>query len=217
MELHPVYQCDDWMVVNKPAGFSVQEIQALQDEHFHPAHRLDKDTSGLWLVARTTEANQILSRAFAERKVAKPYLAVTEKAPSKKQGSVIGDMERSRRGQWILTKSRKNPAITRFKSVGMVDGNRLVACIPESGKTHQIRVAMKSLGSPIIGDPIYNAGRNVRYDRLYLHAYVLGFYWQDQYYRFELAPNCGVDFSGAAFSNALHNLMEFINDATRPA
>lgn len=217
MQLQPVYQCDDWMVLNKPAGFTVQEIAEQQGEGFHPAHRLDKDTSGLWLIARTTQANQILSRAFAERKVTKAYLAITEKTPHKKQGAVIGDMERSRRGQWLLLHSRHNPAITRFKSVGMVDGKRLVCCLPETGKTHQIRVAMKSLGSPIIGDSIYNAATSAQYDRLYLHAYVLAFHWQGQYFRFQLEPSEGSWFARTEYFESLQNLMEFINDATDPS
>lgn len=208
-----VYACSDWMVLDKPAGFSVQELAEGQAD-FHPAHRLDKDTSGLWLIARNSEANQQLSTAFAQRTVKKAYLAITEKTPAKKQGCITGDMERSRRGQWILKQSRNNPAITRFKSVGLAEGRRLVACLPETGKTHQIRVSMKSLGSPIIGDPIYNAASASQYDRLYLHAYVLAFTWQEQYFCFQLAPASGSWFANPAFADALQGLTGFINDAT---
>lgn len=212
MSLSGIYQCDDWMVLNKPAGFSVQELAEGQTG-FHPVHRLDKDTSGLWLIARNREANRQLSQAFAERRVQKAYLAITEKTPAKKQGRICGDMERSRRGQWMLKQSQENPAITRFKSVGLADGKRLVACLPHTGKTHQIRVAMKSLGSPIIGDPIYNTGTASQYDRLYLHAWLLGFHWQQQYFQFQLEPESGQWFMHPAMTNALQQLTGFINDA----
>ncbi len=203
-----VYQHKDWLLIDKPAGYTVQQLMecySIDYPHFHPVHRLDKDTSGLWLIALTQEANQQLSTAFQKKNIQKAYLAVTHKKPKKKQGTITGDMQRSRRSQWQISETLENPAITHFRSVGMKEGKRLVLCRPVTGKTHQIRVAMKSLGSPIIGDVIYDAKVSKEYDRLYLHAYALSFEWQDQQYCFQLEPTTGVWFAGAAYQQAMSN------------
>ena len=201
-----VYQHKDWVLLDKPEGYSVQELSKhLSNSYpqFHPVHRLDKDTSGLWLIALTQEANQKLSLAFQEKHIKKAYLAVTHKSPKKKQGVIKGDMRRSRRSQWQLSKTTENPAVTQFKSVGMKEGKRLVLCKPETGKTHQIRVAMKSIGSPIIGDVIYDAKSAKEFDRLYLHAYALSFEWQSQQYYFQLEPRTGDWFTGDAYQQVM--------------
>ena len=91
----------------------------------YPVHRLDKVTSGLVLLARDTEANRELSMAFAERKVEKAYLAISDQKPLKKQGWVKGDMIKGRRGAWMLTRSQDNPAVTRFVSQPLETGGRL--------------------------------------------------------------------------------------------
>lgn len=210
MIVNIVYQHKDWVLINKPEGYTVQELSIFLSSdyaHFHPVHRLDKDTSGLWLVALNKKANQQLSLAFQERTIKKAYLAVTHKTPKKKQGIIKGDMCKSRRGQWQLAKTTENPAITQFRSVGMKEGKRLVLCKPETGKTHQIRVAMKSLGSPIIGDVIYDAQAAKEFDRLYLHAYALSFTWDMQKYQFQLKPSAGKWFVGSAFEQALESFL----------
>ena len=156
------------------------------DETLFPVHRLDKPTSGLLLVARNREAAAGLSRLIAGREMEKIYLAVSDKKPKKKQGWVIGDMERSRRGQWKLSRKRSNPARTYFSSRA-IPGGRLFMVRIYTGKTHQIRVALKSLGSPILGDPLYNAS-GPEADRCYLHAWKLGFQWKGQRLDLESPP-----------------------------
>ncbi len=210
-----VYQHPQWLLVDKPAGYSVQELAeqwAKQYPVFHPVHRLDKETTGLWLIALTSEANRFFSQAFQKQQIDKAYLAVTHKKPKKKQGEISGDMQRSRRGQWQLTQTKETPAITHFRSVGLCDGKRLVLCRPKTGKTHQIRVAMKSLGSPIIGDGLYDAKHVSEYDRLYLHAYALRFIWQEQIFEFVLLPNKGCFFRGDYFDQALQNFTQPFGD-----
>ena len=197
-----VYQHDDWLLLNKPAGYSVQELSAEwspQFTGFHPVHRLDKDTSGLWLIATTSAANQLLSQQFQQKLVKKAYLAITQGKPAKKQGRVVGDMQRSRRSQWQLLRSTKNPATTLFKSIALKDGLRLVLCRPTTGKTHQLRVAMKSLGCAITGDAIYAQSEASQYDRLYLHAYQIGFSYKQQLFNFQLMPGHGQLFQSPEF------------------
>ena len=83
-------------------------------------------------------------------------------------------MQKARNGAWKLCQSKENPAITRFESVSCEPNLRLFILKPQTGKTHQLRVAMKSLGSPILGDPLY--GKNTeKIDRTYLHAARLQF------------------------------------------
>jgi tRNA pseudouridine32 synthase/23S rRNA pseudouridine746 synthase len=135
-------------------------------------------TSGILLLGRNAKAASALSQAFADREVEKFYLAIGSKKPKKKQGLVVGDMERSRRSSWKLVNSKTNPAITQFFSLAAEPGERLFLCKPHTGKTHQIRVALKSVGSGIVGDPIYNAGNEA--DRGYLHAFSLCFPYQDE-------------------------------------
>lgn len=200
------YQHNDWLALNKPAGFSIDELAANakhQFAAFHPVHRLDKDTSGLWLIALNAEANQKLSQAFAKREVKKHYLAITANSMKKKQGQIKGDMAKSRRSQWQLLRSQKNPAITNFHSVSLSAGNRLVLCLPITGKTHQIRVAMKANGAAIVGDSIYNNAASQGVDRLYLHAYCLAFDYNGERFSFTLNPDKGELFNGAEFTQGL--------------
>ena len=99
--------------------------------------------------------------------------------PKKKQGLIIGDMQKARNGAWKLCPSKENPAITRFESVSCEPNLRLFILKPQTGKTHQLRVAMKSLGSPILGDALY--GKNTEnIDRTYLHAARLQFEFKGQ-------------------------------------
>lgn len=174
----------DFVLINKHPNVSVhkddgdtmllQEVaQQTGDTQLYLVHRLDKMTSGLLLLARTASAASTLSRAFAERQVEKYYLAIGSKKPKKKQGLISGDMERSRRASWKLLTTQNNPAITQFLSLAAEPGERLFLCKPYTGKTHQIRVALKSVGSAIVGDPIYNAASQA--DRGYLHAFAIRF------------------------------------------
>lgn len=182
-----VAQCSDWIVINKPAGLSlhsegnepglVEQIkQRLSLNYLAPVHRLDKVTSGCLLLAKHPESASWLSKQFQNRLVEKYYLALTAGKPKKKQGSIIGDMVPARNGNYKLTQSKNNPAITQFFSYGLSEGIRLVIVRLLTGKTHQIRVALKSISSPILGDERYGSSQsNISIDRCYLHAYQLTF------------------------------------------
>jgi len=180
-----------FVVINKHPNVSVhkddgdtmlvQEVaNHLGDTQLYLVHRLDKMTSGILLLARNAQAASVLSQAFANRQVEKFYLAIGSKKPKKKQGLISGDMERSRRSAWKLLNSQDNPAVTQFFSLAAEPGERLFLCKPHTGKTHQIRVAIKSVGSAIVGDPIYNPSSQS--DRGYLHAFALKFpYLEDTF------------------------------------
>lgn len=187
-----VFEHSDFYVVNKPANVGFHDEQGISKgffnqccEHFsqalYPVHRLDKITSGLLILARNQQAAVWFQQAFEEKTIAKLYLALSDSKPKKKQGSIIGDMAKSRNSQWKLNKTKLNPAITRFFSWGIensdLSGLRLFLVKPETGKTHQIRVALKSLGSAILGDGLYGG---TECDRGYLHAFALKFQYKEQ-------------------------------------
>ncbi|MGF1696176.1 TIGR01621 family pseudouridine synthase [Vibrio lamellibrachiae] len=187
----------DFLVINKHPNVSVhkddgdtmllQEVAKVSgDQQLYLVHRLDKMTSGILLLARNREAASALSQAFANRNVEKHYLAIGCKKPKKKQGLVKGDMERSRRSSWKLVKTLDNPAITQFISLPAMPGERLFLCKPYTGKTHQIRVALKSVGSSIVGDPIYSPSSVS--DRGYLHAFALSFNYNGIVHQFICDP-----------------------------
>ena len=193
----------DWLLCNKPAGLNFHNEDGelglvslmrkqLGTQDIWPVHRLDKLTSGLILLAKSKESCSALCELFSERKVEKYYLAICPKSMKKKQGWIIGDMAKGRRGAYKLLGSKENPAITQFFSQSIGDGLRLCLLKPRTGKTHQLRVALKSLGSPIVGDPSY-AGVNS--ERLYLHAYAIKFTFQNIEYNFQQVPDVGELFS----------------------
>jgi tRNA pseudouridine32 synthase/23S rRNA pseudouridine746 synthase len=198
----------DWIIVNKPTGISMQheqgdistaslqqvalaEINKIEAKTIKlwPVHRLDKATSGLVIFAKNAAAAAEFGQLFSQHKVEKHYLAVALGKPKKKQGWVKGDMEKGRNGSWLLTRDQKNPASTYFTSTALETdqavAKRLYLVQPKTGKTHQIRVALKSLGCAILGDERY---KGAEADRCYLHAFSLSFNWQDQVMTFQCEP-----------------------------
>lgn len=203
-----VHNHPDWIIVNKPAGVSMQQEQGQPDElsllqlalaaaqktdanlqRLWPVHRLDKATSGLVIFAKSAEAAAQFGELFANQKITKQYIALAQGKPKKKQGWVKGDMEKGRNGSWLLKRSQSTPAVTYFNSCAIESNHgsaiRFYLVTPKTGKTHQIRVALKSLGCAILGDERY---KGAEADRCYLHAFCLSFNWQDETQLFRCEP-----------------------------
>ena len=191
MPLPIVHEDEAILVLDKPAGLVVHPgsgnwsgtlLNALL--HHAPAlaavpragivHRLDKDTSGLMVVAKTIEAQTDLQRQLAARSVRRVYLAVVEgrlfgegriEAP-------IGRHPRERTRMAVV--ERGKPALTHYRALEIFANASLVECRLETGRTHQIRVHMQALGHPLLGDPVYGSreGRR-RFSRQALHASAL--------------------------------------------
>lgn len=170
--------------------------QTCKLEKLFPVHRLDKVTTGLLIFAKTEAAVREFGRLFEQREVQKYYLALGTKKPSKKQGAIIGDMQAARRGAWKLMHTKENPAVTQFFSQSIASGLRVYVLKPHTGKTHQLRVALKSIGSPIFGDELYGGEAA---DRTYLHAFALSFNFFDSCYRFHAPPKYGSSFLTEVF------------------
>ncbi|SEA28114.1 TIGR01621 family pseudouridine synthase [Alkalimonas amylolytica] len=196
----------DWLALHKPAGVSFHSeseagfvVQAEQQLglKLYPVHRLDKLTSGVLLLAKSSQAAALFAEKFRQQQMEKYYLALSDRKPKRKQGWVKGDMTKARRGAWKLLASQQQPAVTYFISQGLAAQQADVPVVrayllkPWTGKTHQIRVALKSLGSPILGDTLYGGSQA---ERGYLHAYALCFDWHGQRIELHCAPQDGPEF-----------------------
>lgn len=142
-------------------------------------HRLDKETSGCIVVARTDAAHQSLSEQFAGRSVDKIYLAVCQGVPDPRTGTVETHMARhpqDRIRMAVVPPPAGKSAVTDYEVLSILGQDALVKCTLHTGRTHQIRVHMKHLGHPLLGDEIYaRLARQTRTGRLMLHAWQLGF------------------------------------------
>ncbi|HBS03879.1 MAG TPA: hypothetical protein DEA96_02865 [Leptospiraceae bacterium] len=211
---HPVIliqETEDFALFYKPAGLVffedsqktdfLDEMRALcsdQANRLFPVHRLDKVTSGILLCAKGRKNANLLGNEFRFHRAEKIYVALSARPGFKKAGLIIGDMEKSRRGSYKLLRTRENPARTSFVSEPLQEqrtGLRLLWVRPITGKTHQIRVALKSVGFSILGDPLYNAFSEARQeDRTYLHALALRFQLQGKQFQFRDLPREGEEF-----------------------
>ncbi|WP_338362740.1 TIGR01621 family pseudouridine synthase [uncultured Pseudoalteromonas sp.] len=190
----------DFYIFEKPAGLNFHSedgagfvvlAEQQTEEKLYAVHRLDKVTSGLIILARNKASAAKFTALFTEHAINKYYLAISDTKPKKKQGWIKGDMTKSRRGMFKLLPTMQNPAITRFYSFSYKPGFRAYILKPYSGKTHQLRVALKSLGAPILGDSLYSGSNAVR---TYLHAYALSFVWQGEQVNCCLFPNDGDEY-----------------------
>jgi len=149
-------------------------------------HRIDKDTSGLLVVAKTDVAHEGLAKQFAAHSIDRRYLAVVNGVPKAAAGKVDAPLARSatnRKKIAIVEGSRGKRAVTHWKRLEVLRDAALVECRLETGRTHQVRVHMASIGHPLVGDPIYSRSgkthgkllKELGFLRQALHAAELGF------------------------------------------
>ncbi|BCL76660.1 RNA pseudouridine synthase [Jeongeupia sp. HS-3] len=199
-----LHAAGDFVVAYKPPGLSfhrdgetpglVERVRDLYGAALWPVHRLDVITSGLLVLATSGEAASAFGERFAAREMDKLYLALSDRKPLKKQGLIAGGMAAGRGGNWRLTREAALFAKTRFVSLSVTPGLRLFALKPYTGRTHQLRVAMKSIAAPILGDARYGGSEA---DRGYLHATRLAFDWDDGAHAFHCPPCAGALFVSA--------------------
>jgi 23S rRNA pseudouridine1911/1915/1917 synthase len=204
-----VFEDEHLIVVDKPAGMVVHPAAGNPDGTLVNAllhhcrgrlsgiggvarpgivHRIDKDTSGLLVVAKSDAAHEGLARQFAAHDLERAYLAVCNGHPAPLAGTISGRIGRSdanRKKMAVLpnNSSRGKHAVTRYKVLEALAGCALVECRLETGRTHQVRVHLSSIGHALLGDPLYGRPnpqvreilRRLNFDRQALHAAILGF------------------------------------------
>ena len=190
MKLPILYEDADIVAVDKPAGLLTHGEGESAEKWFlenYPevdferpyAHRLDRETSGVLVFAKNQVAHDFLRKAFTDRDVKKEYLAFVYGVPKEKKGTIDFEIGRSRkdfrlRSAQPKAKGKLREALTRYEVIG-TDGegkHALLKLNPETGRTHQIRVHLKAIHHPIVGDKLYAAGHapDLGFDRLGLHA-----------------------------------------------
>jgi 23S rRNA pseudouridine1911/1915/1917 synthase len=190
-----IYEDEDILIIDKPAGLTVHPAPghpshtlvnavlahcpglAMSNELMRPGivHRLDKDTSGLIVIAKNDFAREYLAAQFKGRTVTKGYLVLVKGRLSPEQGMIeapIGRDPRSRRRMAIVEAGKE--ASTQYKVRKYLDNYTLVEVIPLTGRTHQIRVHLSAIGYPVVGDPVYGV-KSAQLNRQFIHAYRLGF------------------------------------------
>ena len=206
MDLKIVYENDDYAIIDKdenvivhPAGSIITGtlVNGLLDRYGYEGlshiggddrpgivHRLDKDTTGLMVIAKNNEAYKYLKGLFETRKVDKEYLAIVFGNFEKKSGSIESFMDRDKnnpRKMAVTPSGRK--AISQYEVIKEVDGYSLVKIHIITGRTHQIRVHMTYINHPLVGDPVYgNVKHNFNLDHQLLHCEKLGFTDQNEQY-----------------------------------
>ncbi|WDC81834.1 RluA family pseudouridine synthase [Ligilactobacillus ruminis] len=190
-----VYEDDDVIVVNKPQGMVVHPAPG-HDEHtlvnallyhcplstingtFRPGivHRIDKDTSGLLMVAKNDKAHRSLAKQLKDKTNIREYVALVHGRIAEDEGTInapIGRSLKDRKKQAVVKDGRN--AVTHFEVLKRYRDYTLVKCILETGRTHQIRVHMKYIGHPLVGDPLYGPKKTIKGNGQFLHAGKLGF------------------------------------------
>lgn len=191
MDLNIVYEDDHIMVIDKPSGLVVHPgcgnynntlangllyyTNNLSTENGNErpgiVHRIDKDTSGLLLIAKTNEAHLILAEDFKEKKVTREYIALLTGVFKNKNALIdapIGRDEKDRKRMTVTAKNSKN-AITHLTVLKRYTTHTLVRLKLETGRTHQIRVHMKYIGYPVFNDPVYSNKKCSEFGQ-FLHA-----------------------------------------------
>jgi 23S rRNA pseudouridine1911/1915/1917 synthase len=205
--LRIIFEDEHLLVVDKPAGLVVHPAAGNRDGTLVNAllhhcgaslsgiggvarpgivHRIDKDTSGLLVVAKTDVAHEGLAKQFAAHSIDRRYLAIVSGVPKAGEGVIDAPLARSaanRKKIAIVEGGRGKRAVTRWRRLEPLAGAALVECRLETGRTHQVRVHMASIGHPLLGDPVYGRSgkshgkllKQLQFHRQALHAAELGF------------------------------------------
>ena len=192
-----LYEDNDIIVVNKKSGMVVHPgngnyshtlVNALMahtddlsdeggSERCGIVHRIDKDTSGILLVAKTNKAHRILSDGFKNKTIKRKYIALVYGVINNNYGKIVAPIGRNKtdRKKMAVTDENSKAATTNFKVLERYKNSTLVELILETGRTHQIRVHMDYIGHPVVNDPMYGRRKVINNYGQMLHAEYLGF------------------------------------------
>ena len=184
-----VYEDEYLLIINKPSGMVVHPAPGhysgtlvnaliykynLDTDNIRPGivHRLDKDTSGLMLVAKDDKVLEKLSTMISKKEVERKYLAIVDGLIKHDTGEIDAPIGRdiNDRQKMAVTPNNSKEAITHFKVLERFKNNTLLECILDTGRTHQIRVHLSYIGYPVCNDPIYNKKKSTEFGQM-LHSY----------------------------------------------
>jgi len=222
IKLDIIFENPDFIIINKPAGIQVHpdfnektntivngliacypEIAKLEDDHVYSfqmrpgiVHRLDKETSGVLIIAKNKKSFLEFKMMFKEKMIAKKYLAITYGIPQEKKGTIDKPLARTSnyRKQTIAgkrTRTKIREALTNYEVIKNLGENfSLIEVTPQTGRTHQIRVHLSSIGHPIVGDNLYRKKNYEKFEgasRHMLHASEIAFELNGEKFNF-IAP-----------------------------
>lgn len=196
MDIDIVYEDEYLMIVNKPSGLVVhpgsgnynntlvnglmyytQNLSNISGEE-RPGivHRIDKDTSGLLMIAKTNKVHEILAEDFKNKKIKREYIALLDGVFKNSSATIDAPIGRDKlnREKMAVTDLNSKHAVTHMKVLKRYENNTLVSCVLETGRTHQIRVHMAYIGYPIHNDPVYNKKGSDSFGQ-FLHSYKMSF------------------------------------------
>jgi 23S rRNA pseudouridine1911/1915/1917 synthase len=207
------YEDDKLLVVDKPAGLVVHPAaghwtgtlsQALAARGIDAdrggiVHRLDRDTSGLLLAAKSEPVLRALQQELRERRIEREYLALVEGRPPARTGTIDAPIGRDRRDRTRHSTDTDAPrdAVTHFEIEQALPTTTLLRVRLETGRTHQIRVHLEAIGHPVVGDPLYGRGETLGLQRQFLHAERLAFDHPADGRRVEVRSSLPADLAGA--------------------
>lgn len=173
--LETLFEDDEMIVLHKPSGMDVKKIQDLYEGKAFLVHRLDKPTSGILMLAKTAEMRDAFEDLFRTKRITKHYVAWVNGVMKGDQGKIEAEIACKSRydGQKIMGVSKNGAeAVTHWKVLKRVGKATFVSLVPLTGKTHQLRVHMASIGHPILGDYQYSksVSSEIYPHRLLLHA-----------------------------------------------
>ncbi len=195
VDLEIIYQDDDVAVINKPAGMVVhpgagthaytlvnvllyhfKTLSDINSQRPGIMHRLDKDTSGIMVIAKNNQAHLLLSKQFSEHTIRKVYIAIVKGKVEFDEGEIeipIGRHPLKRKQMSAQHTKEAKYAKTNYRTLKRTDDYSLLELYPQTGRTHQLRVHLAFIGHPILGDKVY--GKYNDFSRLALHAKSIGF------------------------------------------
>lgn len=179
-----LFEDEYFLIFNKPVGFTcdLPSLKKFCDQKLFFTHRLDKETTGVLILAKSSKSAQLMEDLFRKREIKKTYLAIVEGIPNEKSGKIENYLGKITNYQGNAIYGSTTPhkgqlAITFWSVKKKGKAASLIVCLPVTGRTHQIRVHLSELGHPILGDHIYGDSFATLYrpSRILLHAYKVQF------------------------------------------
>ena len=183
-----MYENNDFIILNKWTGIatqggskiniSIDEIIKSISDKYNLVHRLDRETSGLLIISKNYSSTKVFGKLFKERLVEKIYIAICQGNPKNKE-SLVNLSVKDKKDE-----TRSLDTLTSYKVIETQNKLSNIIFFPKTGRTHQIRIVAKHIGTPIIGDTKYNRQDKYKFEKLKLNAYFLKFIFNENKYEF---------------------------------